>query len=98
MPANAVLKACIAWLLGRPVGRPPHEAPRDHASFGCQARSWTKPRPAIAAVDSGEPHPSIGFIVTNMTRPGRARDAVPQPSRHGGAVDQGRQGRFAEFG
>jgi hypothetical protein len=56
MPANAVLKECIACLMGRPAGRMQHDAP------------------------------------------GRAGDAVPQPSRPGGAVDQGRQGRFAEFG
>jgi len=29
-PANAVLHESIAWLLTRPVGRPPHEVRRYH--------------------------------------------------------------------
>ncbi len=33
LPANAVLQASISWLLKRPVGRPPHEVRRYHASF-----------------------------------------------------------------
>src|SRR5215213_5186960 len=33
LPANAVLQASIGWLLKRPVGRPPHEVRRYHASF-----------------------------------------------------------------
>jgi hypothetical protein len=25
LPANAALQQCIAWLVKRPIGRPPHE-------------------------------------------------------------------------
>jgi hypothetical protein len=71
LPANAVLQASIAWLLKRPVGRPPHEVRRYHASFRYQAGSWTKPRRVVAKVEwhPGELYPRVGFIVTNMARP-----------------------------
>src|ERR671928_2087316 len=71
LPANAVLQESIAWLLRRPVGRPPHEVRRYHASFSYRAGSWTKPRRVVAKVEwhPGELHPRVGFIVTNMTRP-----------------------------
>ena len=71
LPANAVLQASIAWLLKRPVGRPPHEVRRHHASFSYRAGSWSKPRRVVAKVEwhPGELYPRVGFIVTNMTRP-----------------------------
>ncbi len=55
----------------RPVGRPPNEVRRLHASFGYQAQSRNKPRGVVAKVEwhPGELHPRIGFIVTNMARP-----------------------------
>jgi len=71
LPANAVLQDSIAWLLKRPVGRPPHEVRRYHASFSYQAGSWAKPRRVVAKVEwhPDELYPRVGFIVTNMTRP-----------------------------
>jgi hypothetical protein len=71
LPANAVLQESIAWLLKRPVGRPPHEVRRYHASFSYRAGSWTKPRRVVAKVEwhPSELYPRMGFIVTNMTRP-----------------------------
>jgi hypothetical protein len=71
LPANAVLQESIAWLLKRPVGRPPHEVRRYHASFSYRAGSWSKPRRVVAKVEwhPGELYPRVGFIVTNMTRP-----------------------------
>src|ERR671929_424291 len=39
LPANAVLQRCIAHLLKRPVGRPPHEVRRFYASFRYQAQT-----------------------------------------------------------
>ncbi len=71
LPANAVLQARIAWLLQRPVGRPPHEVRRYHASFSYRAGSWNKARRVVAKVEwhPGELYPRVGFIVTNMTRP-----------------------------
>jgi Transposase DDE domain group 1 len=41
LPANRVLQESIAFLLRRPVGRPPHEVRRFHASFRYRAGSWT---------------------------------------------------------
>src|SRR3954462_34459 len=71
LPANAVLQASVAWLLRRPVGRPPHEVRRYHASFSYRAGSWNKARRVVAKVEwhPGELYPRVGFIVTNMARP-----------------------------
>jgi hypothetical protein len=71
LPANKVLQERIAYLLTRPVGRPPNHVQRSHASFRYQAGSWTKPRRVIAKVEwhPGELYPRVGFIVTNMSRP-----------------------------
>src|SRR3954466_7786811 len=44
LPANSVLQERIGWLLTRPVGRPPHEVRRYHASFRYRAGSWDKAR------------------------------------------------------
>ena len=71
VPANQVLQSRIAYLLKRPVGRPPNEVRRFYANFTYQAGSWTKPRRVIAKVEwhPGELFPRVGFIVTNLTRP-----------------------------
>ncbi len=62
LPANRVLQESIAFLLRRPVGRPPHEVRRFHASFHYQAGSWTKPRRVVAKVEwhPGELYPRVG--------------------------------------
>jgi Transposase DDE domain group 1 len=71
IPNNRVLQDRIGYLLKRPVGRPPNEVRRFHASFGYQAGSWTKPRRVIGKVEwhPGELYSRVGFIVTNMRRP-----------------------------
>jgi len=71
LPANNILQNRIAYLLKRPVGRPPHEVRRYYASFTYQAQSWNKPRRAVAKVEwhPGELYPRVGFIVTNLARP-----------------------------
>jgi Transposase DDE domain group 1 len=71
LPTNQVLQERIAYLLKRPVGRPPNHVQRFHASFSYQAKNWTKPRRVVAKVEwhPGERYPRVGFIVTNMTRP-----------------------------
>jgi hypothetical protein len=71
LPANKVLQESIAHLLKRPVGRPPKEVRRYHASFSYQAVSWAKPRRVVAKVEwhPGELYPRVGFIVTNLSRP-----------------------------
>jgi hypothetical protein len=71
LPANSVLQGRIAYLLTRPIGRPPNHVRRSYASFHYQAGSWTKPRRVIAKVEwqLGELVPRVGFIVTNMARP-----------------------------
>jgi hypothetical protein len=71
LPANSVLQESIAWLLKRPVGRPPDEVRRYYASFSYRAGSWNRTRRVVAKVEwhPGELYPRVGFIVTNMTRP-----------------------------
>ncbi len=48
LPANKVLQGSIAHLLKRPVGRPPSDVRRYHASFSYQAATWTKPRRVVS--------------------------------------------------
>jgi len=95
LPANAVLQESIAWLLKRPVGRPPHEVRRYYASFSYQAGSWSKPRRVVAKVEwhPGELYPRIGFIVTNMTRP--AERVVAFYSHRGTAEQWIKEGKNA---
>ena len=68
LPANQVLQNRIAYLLKRPVGRPPNEVRRYYANFTYKAASWTKPRRVVAKVEwhPGELIPRVGFIATNM--------------------------------
>lgn len=51
LPANQVLQERVAYLLKRPVGRPPDEVRRYHASFSYQAGSWDRPRRIVAKVE-----------------------------------------------
>jgi hypothetical protein len=71
LPVNPVLQGSIAWLLTRPVGRPPHGVRRYYSNFAYQAQSWNKARRVVAKVEwhPGELYPRVGFIVTNVTRP-----------------------------
>ena len=71
LAANRVLQQSIAHLLRRPVGRPPKDVRRYHASFSYKAQSWSKSRRVVAKVEwhPGELFPRVGFIVTNLSRP-----------------------------
>ena len=71
LPANRVLQGYIAHPLKRPVGRPPKEVRRYHASFSYRAGTWDKPRRVVAKVEwhPGELYPRVRFIVTNLSRP-----------------------------
>jgi hypothetical protein len=101
LPANPVLQASIGWLLKRPVGRPPHEVRRYHASFRYQAGSWTKPRRVVAKVEwhPGELYPRVGLdplrgsSVTNMTRP--AERVVAFYNQRGTAEQHIKEGKGA---
>ena len=59
-------------VLKRPAGRPPQEVRRYFASFSYEAQSWKKPRRVVAKVEwhAAELYPRVGFIVTNLARPG----------------------------
>ncbi len=95
LPANSVLQESIAWLLKRPVGRPPQEVRRYHASFSYQAGSWSRPRRVVAKVEwhPGELYPRVGFIVTNMTRP--AERVVAFYNQRGTAEQHIKEGKNA---
>jgi len=71
LKANAILQQAIAYLLKRPVGRPPIEVRRYYANFCYRAQSWKTPRRVVAKVEwhPGELYPRVGFIVTNLSRP-----------------------------
>jgi hypothetical protein len=73
LKANAILQQSIAYLLTRPVGRPPNHVVRTYASFSYQAGSWDRKRRVVAKVEwhPGQLYPTVGFIVTNLTRPAR---------------------------
>jgi DDE family transposase len=77
LPANAVLQESVAWLLRRPVGRPPHEARRYHASFSYRAGSW--PKPAQAAPGGGEGRMASGRAVS-AGRVRRGQHGPPGPA------------------
>jgi hypothetical protein len=87
LPVNSLLQERIAWILKRPVGRPPHEVRRYHASFSYQAGSWNKPRRVVAKVEwhPGELYPRVGFIVTNLTQPA---ERVVMFYNHRGTAEQ----------
>jgi hypothetical protein len=95
LPANAVLQENIGWLLKRPVGRPPHEVRRFHASFSYRAGSWNKARRVVAKVEwhPGELYPRVGFIVTNLTRP--AQRVVAFYNQRGTAEQYIKEGKNA---
>ena len=87
LPANKVLQESIAHLLKRPVGRPPKDVRRYHASFSYQAGTWDKPRRVVAKVEwhPGELYPRVGFIVTNL---GRAAERVVAFYNQRGTAEQ----------
>jgi hypothetical protein len=99
LPANQVLERRIEDLLTRPRGRPSHAPLVRYRSFEYQAASWDRPRRVIAKIEHhlGELFPRVGFIVTTVTGTNRAvvRFYNQQPTRDGGAVDQGGQSRDA---
>ena len=95
LPTNKVLQESIAHLLKRPVGRPPSDVRRYHASFSYQAGSWNKPRRVVAKVawHPGELYPRVGFIVTNLSRP--AERVVAFYNQRGTAEQHIKEGKHA---
>ena len=83
LPKNQILQESIAHLLTRPVGRPPNHVRRYYASFRYQAGSWDRKRRVVAKVEwhPGELCPRVGFIVTNLSRPGPCASAGLPPVR-----------------
>ncbi len=87
LPANRVLQDKIGHLLTRPVGRPPNDVRRFHASFSYQAQSRKNPRRVVAKVEwhPGELCPRVGFIVTNLAR---SAERVAAFYNHRGTCEQ----------
>lgn len=71
LPANSVLQGRIGYLHKRTVGAPLVEFRRYQANFSNQPKLWGKMRRLVAKVEgrTGELCPSVGFIVTNLSRP-----------------------------
>jgi hypothetical protein len=95
LKANAILQQSIAYLLTRPVGRPPNHVVRTHASFSYHAGSWDKKRRVVAKVEwhPGQLYPTVGFIVTNLTRP--AKRVVAFYNQRGTAEQHIKEGKNA---
>ena len=95
LPANKVLQGSIAHLLKRPVGRPPKDVCRYHASFSYQAATWDKPRRVVAKVEwhPCELYPRAGLVVTNLSRP--TEQVVAFYNRHGTVEQWIKEGRNA---
>ncbi|MCP4330326.1 MAG: IS1380 family transposase [Alphaproteobacteria bacterium] len=95
LKANAILQQSIAYLLTRPVGRPPNHVVCTHASFSYQAGSWDKKRRVVAKVEwhPGQLYPTVGFIVTNLTRP--AKRVVAFYNQRGTAEQHIKEGKNA---
>ena len=95
LPANKVLQESIAHLLKRPVGRPPKDVRRYHASFSYQAGTWGKPRRVVAKVEwhPGELYLRVGFVVTNLGRP--AEQVVAFYNQRGTAEQWIKEGKNA---
>jgi len=93
--ANAFLQLRIAWLLKRPVGRPPHEVRHDYASFSYRAGSWSKARRARGKgrMAPWRALPRVGFIVSNMTR--SAERVVAFYNQRGAAKQHIKEGKNA---
>ena len=95
LKANAILQQSIAFLLTRPVGRPPNHVVRTYASFSYQAGSWDRKRRVVAKVEwhPGELYPRVGFIVTNMAR--RAENVVAFYNKRGTCEQWIKEGKGA---
>jgi hypothetical protein len=95
LKANPVLQGRIAYLLKRPVGRPPNYVRRYYASFTYQAGSWSHKRRVVAKVEwhPGELFPRVGFIVTNLSR--KPRRVVAFYNQRGTAEQYIKEGKNA---
>ena len=81
LPANQVLQNRIAYLLTRPVGRPPHYVRRFYASFRYQAQSWCRARRVVAKV---EWHPASSTRASaSSSRTSAAQPGGSSPSTTG---------------
>ena len=79
----------------RPVGRPSQKPVVWYKGFLYQAESWKTARRVVAKVEhhAGDLLPRIGFIVTNLTLPGRA--AVRLYNKRGTAEQWIKEGKQA---
>jgi hypothetical protein len=95
LPANDVLQREIAYLLTRPVGRPPIQPILFIDEFLYQADSWDKPRRVVAKVEwhQGELFPRVGFIVTNMSA--KAEGVIHFYNGRGTAEQWIKEGKYA---
>jgi hypothetical protein len=91
LPANRVLQERIAYLLTRPVGRPPNEVRRYYANFTYQAGSCeTTSGRRQGRVASGRALSARRIYCHQHGSPRRERRRLLQQARHLRAMDQGR--------
>ena len=87
LPANKVLQESIAHLLKRPVGRPPKDVRRYHASFSYQAGTWDKTRSGDVPISVEIRGAGRGLF--EQCRVTGERLLVSRPKRHGIALRAG---------
>ena len=94
IPSNDTLEQVVTELLRRPVGRPSHRPVVRYKNFRYQAASWKIARRVVAKVEFRyeETVPPCGLHRDNPRDGQPCGGALLQQARHGGAVDQGREG------
>jgi len=95
LPANDILEQEVKHLLQRPEGELPEKPVTRYHDFTYQAKSWDRPRRAVAKVEwhRGELFPRVGFIVTNL--PAKARGIVHFYNGRGTAEQWIKEGKYA---
>ena len=95
LPANNILHNEIAFLLKRPVGRPPRKTVVRFTSFEYRAATWERSRRVVAKVEwhRGELYPRVGFIVTNLSE--WAGDVVQFYNQRGTTEQWIKEGKYA---
>ena len=80
LPANQILRGRIAYLLTRPVGRPPTRSDDITPASAIRRKAA---RRVVAKVEwhPGDLYPRVGLIVTNMTRPAEEGATMRQASK-----------------
>jgi hypothetical protein len=95
LPANNVRWRASATCSSAPSLALPSRVRKYYANFSYQAQSWKTPRRVVAKVEwhPGQLYPTVGFIVTNLSRP--AERVVAFYNKRGTAEQHIKEGKNA---